>query len=432
MLPSPPIGIPDRLAGDARRLRRRQRQAIEALQRRGFEEVAVPMLERADVFCTAESVRFVDREGDLLGLRADFTGPLARVVATRLSGVPDLRLCYRGTLFRDGARRELQQAGFEHFGDGSVEEDIQAILTAVEVARALGYEARVSVSMAEADPQRLATVLDALEGKIPVQVDLAEQAFSYYTGIVFSLYAEGVPRRLGGGGRYDGLVGRFGAQRPAIGASFDLDSEPQRAQGRLTVALPKGRIRKGVLAALGEHGPADLTGRELRVHGPDLDFLLVKDPDIPTYVELGAAQAGVVGLDQLQQQDRDVLEVCRTELGRCRMCLCARPGTDLRSLASQGSLRIATKYPRAARRALQERGYVADIIPLEGSVELAVVAGLADAIVDLVETGATLEANGLVELETLFESTAVLIVNKAAWRLRRAELERLVGWMESS
>ena len=417
--------LPDRLAGDAARLRRRQAAAITALVDRGYEEVAVPMLEHADVFCTTDSLRFVDRRGHVVGLRADFTGPLARVVATRLADVPNVRLCYRGTTFRDSRRAEVQQAGFELFGDGSLAEDIETIRTAVEVARTLGYDPVVSVG-AVGQQERLPAILAALGDEVAIRRDAGEvPTFDYYSGVVFGLYAPGVPGRLGGGGRYDTLVGRFGTGRPAIGASFDLDAPDQRARRRLTVAFPKGRLMKPLLERLGADAPR-VEGRELRVEGPAFDALLVKNPDIPTYVESGAADVGIVGLDQTREQDRNVLRVGDTGLGRCRMSLCGLPGTDLGACMRRGRLKVASKYPQVASRALKGRGVVADIIPLQGSVELAVVAKLADAIVDLVETGATLRANGLVELETLFESSAVVIVNPASWRLRTDDVKTLV------
>jgi ATP phosphoribosyltransferase len=155
-----------------------------------------------------------------------------------------------------------------------------------------------------------------------------------------------------------------------------------------------------------------------------LSFLLVKDPDIPSYVERGIADVGIVGLDVLEEEQRaDVLRPLALDLGRCRMSLCGKPGTQPRELAERGNLRIATKYPSIAQRALEERGLPAEIIPLRGSVELATLTGLADAIIDLVDTGATLKANGLVELEELFVSTARVVVNRASWRLKTQEVQ---------
>ncbi len=204
----------------------------------------------------------------------------------------------------------------------------------------------------------------------------------------------------------------------------------------LRVALPKGRIQGDVLRALGAAAPAPaaLQSRQLILDGADgtLSFVLVKDPDIPKYVERGAADVGIVGLDVLREHDADVLEPLTTTLGRCRMSLCAKPGTDLAALARDGVLKVATKYPRSARAELMQRGLPAEIVHLQGSVELAVLVGLADAIVDLVETGETLRQNGLVVLEDLYESTARVVVNRASFRLHHDEVRAVLRALESA
>lgn len=202
----------------------------------------------------------------------------------------------------------------------------------------------------------------------------------------------------------------------------------------LRIALPKGRLQKVILRALGERGPSesDLASRALVLTGrdPTLSFVLVKDPDIASYVERGAADLGVVGFDQLREHGGDVLEPVTTSFGKCRMCLCSRPDLNLQGLAQRGILRVGTKYPKLAREALAPRGLIAEIIPLQGSVELAVMVDLADAIVDLVETGETLRANGLVVRETLFEVTARVVVNRASWRLKHAAVQSLLALVQ--
>ena len=145
-MPWPAHGTVDRLFDEARALRDVEERVLDLLVDDGFAEVVVPLIEGQGVLALSshdDAMRFVDRNGDLLGLRADFTAPVARVVASRLWDTPDVRLCYRGTVFRDvdvqtGARRQQQQAGFEHFGDGAVAEDIAAVRRAVRIARTLG------------------------------------------------------------------------------------------------------------------------------------------------------------------------------------------------------------------------------------------------------------------------------------------------------
>lgn len=203
----------------------------------------------------------------------------------------------------------------------------------------------------------------------------------------------------------------------------------------ITFALPKGRLAEQVVAALGEWGPApaELAGRALVVPSRNgrVRHLLLKPADVPAYVERGVADAGVVGLDVLREGTADVLEPLALPLGRCRLCLCGRPGTDLAARAREGRLVIATKYPRLAGETLARRGLVAELVPLHGSVELAVVVGLADAVVDLVETGGTLRANGLDVLDELLPVSARLVVNRAAAVLRAADLAPLVDRLET-
>jgi ATP phosphoribosyltransferase len=146
----------------------------------------------------------------------------------------------------------------------------------------------------------------------------------------------------------------------------------------------------------------------------------VKDPDVPAYVERGAADVGIAGLDTLRERDADLLEPRVLPFGRCKMCLCGRPDVRLAEIAKQRTPVVATKYPRLTQQALAARGLSAEILELQGSVELSVATGLADAIVDLVETGATLRDNGLAVVEPLFESTARVVVNRAAFRQQHA------------
>jgi ATP phosphoribosyltransferase len=209
----------------------------------------------------------------------------------------------------------------------------------------------------------------------------------------------------------------------------------------LTIALPKGRIRDPVLKRLGDWAPdlSLLESRKLKVAGPkslpggaELLYALVKDPDIPAYVEHGAADVGIVGLDVLEERPADIFRPLITDLGQCRMCLCGKPGTDPEALAASGSLRIATKYPSTALHAMDQRGLAAEIIPLQGSVELSIVSGLADAIVDLVETGETLRANGLVVLQDILVSTARAIVNRASWRLRTGDVREVLERLQNA
>ncbi len=158
-------------------------------------------------------------------------------------------------------------------------------------------------------------------------------------------------------------------------------------------------------------------------------FVVLKDADVPLYVERGAADLGVCGLDQALESDADVLTPISFDFGKCRLCLAAPRGSKaaqhgaLADAAELGrSLRVATKYPRLSGRWFARRGVPVDLVHLSGSVELAAVSGLTDAIVDLVESGRTLEENGLVVVDELLQISARLVVNRAAYRLKVEEL----------
>ena len=158
-----------------------------------------------------------------------------------------------------------------------------------------------------------------------------------------------------------------------------------------------------------------------------LRFLLVKPGDVPVYVEYGAADLGIVGQDVLWESGRDVYEPLQLGFGRCRLVLAGTPAQRDRDFRLATGLRVATKYPRLTRAYFQRNGLSVEIIPLTGSIELAPLVGLADLVVDVVETGRTLRENGLVELEEIATCQAVLIVNRVSHRLRLAEVRDLLA-----
>lgn len=202
----------------------------------------------------------------------------------------------------------------------------------------------------------------------------------------------------------------------------------------LTFALPKGRILDQAMPLLAAAGldladALEEAGRKLLFELPGgTRIMLVKPVDVPTYVEHGIADLGIAGLDTLLEQGRDLYEPVDLGTGRCRLVV-AEP----RSLAHEGglrrgmNLRVATKYPRCALRHYRARGIQPDIIPLWGSVELAPITGLADQIVDLVESGETLRQNDLVEVETIFQVTSRLIVNAASLRLKQPAVSHTIA-----
>lgn len=206
----------------------------------------------------------------------------------------------------------------------------------------------------------------------------------------------------------------------------------------MRLALPKGRNLEPALAAFRAAGIglADLAAdgpergdRRLRVDYPEhgLEVLLLKDWDIPLYVEHGIADCGVVGSDVLEEVDGDLLVPVRFRDGRCRLSLIGRPG----AVPGPGrQVRLATKYPKIARAVLVDRPWGAEVLTLSGSVELGPLLDLAELALDVVQTGRTLRENGLAELEVVREVAPCLVVNRAAYQRHRGELRRLAARFE--
>lgn len=200
----------------------------------------------------------------------------------------------------------------------------------------------------------------------------------------------------------------------------------------LVMALAKGRLTDEALAYLERAGlprPAGDPGRKLILESADgsMRFIMAKPGDVPTYVEYGAADLGICGLDVLRESRRDVYEPLLLPFGYCRLSLAGptmRADTPLRY---ESQPRVATSFPNLTAEFFRQRGVNAEIINLKGSVELAPLVGLADLIVDLVETGSTLRANGLAEFRTILESQAVLVANRAAYRLHSDAMQRIIA-----
>lgn len=530
--PSPnlPRGVQALLFESAERRRRVEEAVVRTLSDAGFRETILPVLDFASPYdgVTAEGderlYRFVDRGGELLALRADFTPMAARVVAPRLAGLPmPVALFYRGDVVRDepsglGRPREFAQVGAELYGDASFLADLRmlrtlldaaagvpsgrlcltlgwagllpAILSAIapglvnrrkstleaaladargrrvgrlderlrsaganaaqaeEVASALlaGFDPASRLFalpvLAEAARSLAAAVRTAREARpgLDVVVDLAgTPAAPYYTGLTFSLHASGTGGHLGGGGRYDGLLGRFGPDAPAVGFCIGLEalasaieaSEPGVAAAirPFRIATGKGRLLGKTLDLLRAAGVDFPEGDGRRLLLPDrsgrFELLLLKDDDVPTYVAFGGADAGVVGSDRIEESGEEVFEPLELPFGTCRLALIGRAGEEFRP--NGHPVRVGTKYRRVAERFFDSRKIPHEVVPLAGSVELAAALRLTDVVVDLIETGSTMAAHGLVELETILPSRATFIVGSRALVERRAEVAGLVS-----
>ena len=271
--------------------------------------------------------------------------------------------------------------------------------------------------------------------------------YHYYTGIIFRAYSYGYGEPVVKGGRYDTLLTHFGRELPAVGFAIVVDqlmravsrsehvrqAADARGERYLTIALTKGRLAKKTLEILEKTG---ITCQEMK--DPDsrklifvneeqkLKFFLAKGPDVPTYVEYGAADIGVVGKDTLVEEGRKMYEVLDLGFGRCRMCVCG-PAEAREKLYHQEQIRVATKYPAIAKDYFYNRKHqTVEIIKLNGSIELAPLVGLSEVIVDIVETGSTLRENGLEVLEEIMPLSARMVVNQVSMKMEHDRITRLI------
>lgn len=201
----------------------------------------------------------------------------------------------------------------------------------------------------------------------------------------------------------------------------------------LTVAVPRGALMReslDLLEGLG-YDVAEVRSNDRKLLFGSQRLITMRPSDVPTYVERGVADIGIVGKDVLMEQpDRDLYEVLDLDFGACRMVVALAEDSDRASEEQsrrRGLLRVATKYPNIAERHFRASGRQVEIVEVKGAVELAAIAGLADAIVDLTATGSTLRENGLVISEEIATSTARLIVNPASYRLEPEEIDRVVA-----
>lgn len=202
----------------------------------------------------------------------------------------------------------------------------------------------------------------------------------------------------------------------------------------ITLALSKGRIFEETLPLLKAAGievcedPEKSRKLIIGTNRPDVRVIIVRATDVPTYVQFGAADLGVAGKDVLDEHDGDGLyQILDLNIAKCRLCVAVKNGFDYEHAVRQGNrLRVATKYVKAAREHFANKGVHVDLIKLYGSMELAPLVGLADAIVDLVSSGGTLRANQLVEVEEIGSVSSRLVVNQAALKLKHEGLQPLV------
>lgn len=533
-----PYGFRDWLFEDAEQKQLLHERLHSVFIKYGYRDVETPIVEYLQVFdkergsvSPLDMYKFVDRDGEVLSLRPDMTPALARMGTFyfQKEDLP-LRITSTGYTFRYNSRysakqRQLSQTGIEYYGDGRLEEDVEALTVAIEALKASEIETfRIAVGYAklteailealqvpkeerdewleqiESKNQtaleqkaqamgvnenawklisilsdaggieliRQGETLSALLGWKPVQegfqriAQVAEQIahndlstyviydpgmkaeLGYYTGIIFKGYATGSGDTVLDGGRYDALLKQFGADWSAIGFGINQDSlmeawknqknalkEKKAEEGWLTIALTKGRLATKTLKLLEGIGircdEMYTDTRKLVFEDPKMQvrFFLAKAGDVPTYVEYGAADIGVVGKDVLLEEKKDLYEVLDLGFGKCRMAVAGFPEGE-RLLQSRADFKVATKYPEIARQHFLKHHQMPEILKLGGSIELAPIVGLSDVIVDIVETGSTLKENGLMVLDTVCPVSARLVVNKASMKIQHERISMLI------
>lgn len=203
----------------------------------------------------------------------------------------------------------------------------------------------------------------------------------------------------------------------------------------MRIAIPKGRLQNNALATFAAAdydvpNDVDLRSRKLVFKRGGIEWIFVKDCDVPVYVEHGAADAGIAGLDQILEHDCTAYQPVEMPYGRCRMMVIGAPGAP--RLTRDGTAKIATKYPRIARQYLDANALRAEVVPLGGSVELAAVLALTSHVIDLVETGETARVHKLELQEVVAEITPRLIVSKNVYRTNNRQIRELISRIEDA
>lgn len=313
------------------------------------------------------------------------------------------------------------------FGDASVIDEAKQIYNDPKALEALDYLRDVYQALCAA----------GLKEYIMLDLGLVNRS-NYYTGVVFHGYAEGSGLTVLSGGRYDNLLGEFGVNAPAIGFGIDVTAvclamrEVINVERPIRIALTKGRLEKSsvkLFRAMGlDTSELENKGRRLILPVDRYEAVLSKAPDVITYVEHGVCDIGIVGKDTIVEHGSSFYEVIDLNIGKCRFALACPKDTDFFSGYKRKV--VASKYPKVAKEFFESKGMDVEIIKIEGSVELAPLLGLADGIVDIVETGSTLKENGLEVVEEIFDISARVIVNMASMKLRKNEIESFLNDLE--
>lgn len=320
------------------------------------------------------------------------------------------------------------------FGGIEVLDEVETLTGNVRVLGAIAYLRRLYQALDEA----------GYGDRIMIDLGLVHE-MDYYTGIMFRGYIGGAGAAILAGGRYNALCAKFGRDLPAGGFGIDVESVAESLQGAsrpevatrrdtVRIALTKGRLEKKTLALLKDAGydisELEAGTRKLIFTLPDsgVEIVLSKAADVITYVEHGVCDMGVVGKDTIMEKGGSFYEMVDLGFGRCRFALATKKGKDV--YGGYKTPVIATKYPAVTKAFFNRKNMDVETIKIEGSVELAPLLELADAIVDIVETGTTLKENGLEVIEDVAPISARVIVNLASAKMKKAAIQKVIAELE--
>lgn len=321
------------------------------------------------------------------------------------------------------------------FGGIEVLDEVEVLTGNVRVLGAIAYLRRLYAALDEA----------GFGGSVMIDLGLVHE-MDYYTGIMFRGYCGGAGAAILAGGRYNALCAKFGKDMPAGGFGIDVESVaeslagnvPETASARrdsVRIALTKGRLEKKTLALLKASGydisELEAGSRKLifALPGTAVEIVLAKAADVITYVEHGVCDMGVVGKDTIMEKGGSFYEMVDLGFGKCRFALATKKGKQV--YGDYKAPVIATKYPNVTKAFFHKKNMDVETIKIEGSVELAPLLELADAIVDIVETGSTLRENGLEVIEDVAPISARVIVNLASAKMKKAAIEKVIAELEA-
>ena len=321
------------------------------------------------------------------------------------------------------------------FGGTEVLDEVERLTGNVRVLGAAAYLRRVYAALSQA----------GFGESVMIDLGLVHE-MDYYTGVMFRGYLGGAGAAILSGGRYNALCAKFGKDLPAAGFGIDVESVAEAMNGAdeaeaavrhdtIRIALTKGRLEKKTLALLKAAGydtsELEAPSRKLIFTLPEtrVEVVLAKAADVITYVEHGVCDLGVVGKDTIMEKGGSFYEMVDLGFGKCRFAVATKKGKDIYS--GYRTLVIATKYPAVTKAFFAKKNMDVETIKIEGSVELAPLLELADAIVDIVETGSTLKENGLAVVEDVAPISARVIVNLASAKMKKSAIQQVIRDLES-